>query len=100
MMRMLLTGERFTAQHAYECGLVSHIADGDLDEYTANLAAEMAKAASTTLILGKRGFYQQKEMTIEEAYEFAGRVMAGNFAMADSQEGVSSFLEKRLPQWK
>lgn len=96
---MLLTRERFTAQHAYEVGLVSHIAQGDLDEFTEKLAAEIAKAASSTLILGKRGYYRQKEMGIEEAYEFAGKVMAGNFVMDDSQEGVSAFLEKRDPKW-
>jgi enoyl-CoA hydratase/carnithine racemase len=56
---MFLTGERFTAQHAFECGFVSHIAEGDLDEYTVNLAAQIAKAASTTLLLGKRAFYRQ-----------------------------------------
>lgn len=96
---MLLTGEQFSALKAYECGLVSHIAEGDLDEYVVNLAAEIAKAASTTLILGKRGFYEQKDMGIVEAYELAGKVMAGNFDMKDSKEGISAFFEKRAPKW-
>src|SRR6202044_3826271 len=61
-LRMLLTGERFSAQQAYEAGIVSHIAAGDLDEYTLNLAIEIAKAASSTLILGKRAFYEQLDM--------------------------------------
>jgi enoyl-CoA hydratase/carnithine racemase len=96
---MLLTGERFTAQHAYECGMVSHIARGDLDEYTTNLAIHIAMAASTTLFLGKRGFYRQREMGIVDAYEFAGDVMARNFLMNDSKIGVSAFVEKREARW-
>jgi enoyl-CoA hydratase/carnithine racemase len=96
---MLLTGERFSAQQALECGMVSHIAEGDLDEYTSRLATHIAKAASTTLFLGKRGFYQQKELGIVDAYEFAGKVMARNFCLNDSKEGVSSFVEKREAKW-
>ena len=99
MLRMLLTGERFTAQRAFECGLVSHIAEGDLDKYTQDLAAQIAGAASTTLFLGKRGYYQQKELGIAEAYEFAGKVMASNFCLDDSKEGVAAFIEKREPRW-
>lgn len=98
-LRMLLTGELFSASHAYECGLVSHVAEGDLDEYTTSLASEIAKAASTTLFLGKRGFYEQKDLGIVDAYEFAGKVMARNFAMNDSREGVSAFIEKREARW-
>ena len=96
---MLLTGEKFSALHAYECGLVSHIAEGDLDEYTSRLAAEIARAASTTLFLGKRAFYEQTDLRIAGAYEFAGKIMARNFGMKDSREGVSAFIEKRKTRW-
>jgi len=96
---MLFTGEPISAQHAYECGLISHVATGDLDEFTAKLANDIAEAASTTLFLGKRGFYQQKDMGVVKAYEFAGEIMARNFCLADSKEGVTAFFEKRKPQW-
>ena len=97
---MLLTGEPFSAQKAYDCGLVSHISrGGDLNEFTMKLAEEIAQAASTTLVLGKRGYYQQRDMGIVDAYEFAGRVMAGNFSMRDSKEGITAFFEKRPPKW-
>lgn len=98
-LRMLLTGEPFSALQAYECGLVSHIADGDLDEYTSKLAAHIAMAASTTLFLGKRGFYEQKDLRIVDAYEFTGKVMARNFCLEDSKEGILAFIEKRRPEW-
>ena len=97
---MLLTGEHFSAQKAYECGLVSHIAEGELNEFTMKLAQDIGTAASTTLFLGKRGYYRQKDMELAEAYEFAGRVMAGNFAMRDSKEGISAYFEKRSPKWE
>ena len=97
---MLLTGEQFSAQQAYDCGLISHIAEGDLDEYTTVLARDIAKAASTTLILGKRAFYEQKDLNIVEAYEFSGKVIARNFCLRDSKEGVSAFIEKRAPKWR
>lgn len=99
-LRMLFTGERLSAQQAYAYGLISHISEGDLDEYTSSLAGNIAKAASTALFLGKRGFYQQKDLGIVEAYEFTGKVMARNFCLADSKEGVSAFIEKRKPEWK
>ena len=89
-LRMLFTGEQFSAQQAYAYGLVSHISKGDLDEFTSNLAASIAKATSTTLFLGKRGFYEQKDLGIVDAYEFTGKVMARNFCLEDTKEGVSA----------
>jgi len=94
-----MTGERFSAEQAYQCGLVSHIAEGDLDGYTAKFAAQIAQSASSTLFLGKRGFYEQRDLGIVEAYDLAGKVMAGNFLGKDSTEGVSAFIEKREPKW-
>jgi enoyl-CoA hydratase/carnithine racemase len=97
---MLLTGERFSAQQAYASGLISHIADEELDKFTSNLALYIAQAASTTLILGKRGFYEQKDLRIADAYEFTGKIMARNFCLEVSKKGVSAFIEKRRPEWK
>ena len=97
---MFFPGEQFSANQAYTCGLISHIAEGNLDEYTANLAAHIAAAQRCFWGSGTfRNFYQRKDLGIVEAYEFARRVMAGNFSLGDTKEGVSAFIEKRKSEW-
>jgi len=99
---MLLTGESLSAQQAHDRGLVSHIAppqDG-LDEFTSGVAEQVARAATTTLVVGKRAFYRHREMRTGDAYGFAAGVMAGNFGMRDSKEGIAAFFEKRAPRWE
>jgi enoyl-CoA hydratase/carnithine racemase len=98
-MRMLLTGEEFSAAQALEMGLISHVARTDLEVFTRDLAARIAMAASSTLLVGKRGVYGQAEMGVKEAYDFAGKVMADSFVMEDAKQGVTAFLEKRQPTW-
>ena len=44
-------------------------------------------------------FYKQIEMGMEEAYAYAGEVMACNMMADDAQEGFTAFLEKRQPIW-
>jgi enoyl-CoA hydratase/carnithine racemase len=46
---------------------------------------------------GKRGFYQQMDMSLEKAYELAGRVIAESFAHAEGREGMNAFIDKRPP---
>ena len=100
-LRMLLTGESLSAQQAHDRGLVSHIApQGGLDEFTSGVAEQVARAATTTLVVGKRAFYRQREMGTGDAYGFAAGVMAGNFGMRDSKEGIAAFFEKRAPRWE
>lgn len=45
-------------------------------------------------------FYQQLNMPIEQAYEFASCTMADNMMAADAQEGIDAFIAKRPPVWQ
>ena len=48
---------------------------------------------------GKRAFYEQAEMNLEDAYRFAAGVMTQNMLHAEANEGICAFLEKREPNW-
>ena len=49
--------------------------------------------------LGKAAFYRQVEMPQSSAYAMTKDVIAGNAALADGQEGMKAFLEKRPAVW-
>lgn len=45
-------------------------------------------------------FQRQLRMPLDEAYTFAGDVMAGNMLAEDVAEGIDAFIEKRRPVWQ
>jgi len=49
--------------------------------------------------IGKRAFYDQLEMGLDQAYAHTGQVMVENMLYRDTEEGIAAFLEKRPPQW-
>lgn len=100
-MEMLLTGEPITADVAKDWGLVNRIVPSDkLEEETMNLARQIAKASSTILRIGKQAFYNQIRLNRPDAYRMAEQIMCANLLESDAKEGISAFLEKRLPRWK
>ena len=100
-MRMLLTGDPITADEALAHGLVSDVvSDETLDEAVADLAARVAKASAATVSIGKQAFYEQLRLSTGDAYTKMSEVMTQNALMADAQEGIGAFLEKREPVWQ
>lgn len=100
-MEMLLFGEPVEAREAWRMGLVNRVVTqgSALDEATA-LAARIAAKSGATVRIGKRAFYEQREMTLAEAYDYAAQVMAENLMIPDAEEGVGAFIEKREPRWE
>jgi len=100
-MRMLLTGDMVGAEEAHQLGLISDIAEAsNLTETTMALATRIAEKSPATLKIGKEAFYQQVEMDLPEAYQFAANVMVMNMLEPDAEEGIGAFIEKRAPSWK
>ena len=48
---------------------------------------------------GKEAFYNQAEMGLAEAYDYASRVMVENMMARDAEEGIGAFIERRSPEW-
>jgi enoyl-CoA hydratase/carnithine racemase len=99
-MEMLLTGDAITAAEAERIGLVNRVVPAQqLVEETMKLARQIASASGQTVALGKRAFYEQLPLACSAAYGVAQSVMVENAGIADAQEGMRAFLEKRQPRW-
>ena len=97
---MLTTGEFLSAESALVLGLINRaVPEGDLAAETRALAAKVTSKLGSAVRIGKRTFYQQLEMTLDDAYAHTGRVIAENMLDADTAEGVQAFLDKRPPDW-
>lgn len=98
---MLMTGEFISAQQAVQFGLINHAVPSEqLDECVNQLAQHILNKSPLAVKIGKQMFYQQLNMPIEQAYEFASDTMAKNMMAADAQEGIDAFIEKRQPVWQ
>ena len=98
---MLTTGEFIETGRAQEIGLINRAVPHDqLHEATDALADQIAAKLGAAVRIGKRAFYDQLEMPIDQAYAHTGEVMVENMMYRDTEEGISAFLEKRPPEWK
>jgi enoyl-CoA hydratase/carnithine racemase len=97
-MEMLLTGEPISAQRALEWGLVNRVVASDqLDGEVQKLAETIAAKPPATVAAGKRAFYRQMDLGLEQAYALASGVIAASFAHEEGRAGMDAFIEKRPP---
>jgi enoyl-CoA hydratase/carnithine racemase len=97
-MEMLLTGEPIGAARALEWGLVNKVVPpAELDDAVLALARTLAAKPPATVAAGKRAFYQQMNLGLEQAYALASGVIAASFAHAEGRAGMDAFIEKRPP---
>jgi enoyl-CoA hydratase/carnithine racemase len=97
-LEMLLTGEPISAARALEWGLVNKVVPAEeLDRAVMELAETLAAKPPATVAAGKRAFYQQMELGLEQAYALATGVLSASFAHEEGRAGMDAFIEKRPP---
>ena len=100
-MEMLLTGDMIDAKKAKQIALINNYFDEKSLSYEVNLIAKkITSKSSLTLKIGKKAFYDQSEMNVGDAYQYASEIMIKNMMEYDAEEGINAFLEKRNPEWK
>ncbi|MEO9139789.1 MAG: enoyl-CoA hydratase family protein [Jatrophihabitans sp.] len=96
--RYYLTGEKFDADAAARCGLLSSVVE-DLD-------AEITAITDALRLCSPQGLAETKPVTtarIRESFEAGAQDMqsmsARLFSSEEAREGMMSFLQKRAPRW-
>ncbi len=100
-MEMLLLGEFLPAARVGEMGLVNRVVPlAELEDASMEMARIIADKSPAAVKIGKRAFYEQLEMPLEQAYAFAGRTMAENMMAKDTVAGLDAFTRKEpMPEW-
>ena len=99
-MKMLLTGDMIGSIEAKRISLINdHVPSKNLSIEVMNLARKIASKSMQTVKIGKSAFYKQAELSLHEAYKYTSEIMTENTLNEDAKEGISSFLEKRDPNW-
>ncbi|HUV21862.1 MAG TPA: enoyl-CoA hydratase, partial [Gammaproteobacteria bacterium] len=100
-MEMLLLGEFLPAERIAEMGLVNSVVPEDqVADEAMRMARIIADKSSAAVKIGKEAFYRQAEMTLDEAYQYAGWAMAENMMARDAEAGIGAFVTKQpMPDW-
>ncbi|KAM7342125.1 enoyl-CoA hydratase domain-containing protein 3, mitochondrial-like isoform 1-T1 [Cochliomyia hominivorax] len=97
---MLMTGHPVTAEDAYKLGLASRVVpENELNNEINKIVNAIKNKSRSVLALGKEFFYNQLELSMQEAYQQGTKKMTDNLQLKDSQEGLRGFMEKRKPVW-
>ncbi|MCK5362288.1 MAG: enoyl-CoA hydratase [Gammaproteobacteria bacterium] len=98
---LLVTGAFVDAQTAARDGLINRaVPEYQLDAEVTRLAESIIANPAVGIEIGKQMFYRQLELNLEDAYDYAGGVMARNMMAEDAREGIAAFLGKREPKWR
>jgi enoyl-CoA hydratase/carnithine racemase len=97
---MLVTGQFIEAKEAKEIGLINTISEiGQLEKTTDELALHITSKLGDAVKIGKEAFYRQSEMSLKDAYDYTGAVMAENMMFEQTKKGINLFLDKKTPEW-
>lgn len=97
---LFVTGERFSARHAYDIGLVNAVVPPEqLDEAVQKTLDELVTSGPQAVRACKAMALAVGRMGYEEARSSTAETVARLRVSDEGQEGLRAFLEKRKPTW-
>jgi enoyl-CoA hydratase/carnithine racemase len=98
---MMLLGERLDAHEAAELGLVNEAAPPEeLDMHVDALCEKLRQKAPLAVRQGLEALHAQDTLPLADALPMLRDRLRTLLTSDDAREGVSAFLQKRVPQWK
>jgi cyclohexa-1,5-dienecarbonyl-CoA hydratase len=101
--RMILTGDKISADEAYRLGIVESVTEkGQLDETVSKFAEEhlLPRSASSLRVANKAAMTMLSAIYSGNIKKVEALYLDELMSTTDAAEGITAFLEKRAPQWK
>jgi len=100
-MELILGGDLFGAEEALGMGLINRmVPHAELEQATAQWAAELAAGPPVAMALAKRSVYRNMEGDLPGALETETYAQRMCWDTEDATEGIQAFVEKRSPQFR
>ena len=98
---LTLTNRIFSAQEALQWGLVTRVVpDNELLAQARAVAVQLANGPTRAFGVSKRLLHSGWSETLETQMENESQAIADIARTGDAREGITAFLEKRLPKYK
>lgn len=97
----ILTGNIYSAQEAYQAGLVCKVTPpADYLNEAKALAKKIAEKSPIALRAAKQSILKSLNLPLEEGLQAERQLFYNLFDTADQKEGMQAFLEKRKPEFR
>jgi len=98
--RLMLTGQRVSAQTMLDAGLLSDVEAVDqVEDRVRGYCDLMSRGGPGALAATKSLLRQVPGMPIDEAFEWTASLSGRLFSSAEGREGMAAFTAKRDPSW-
>lgn len=100
VLEMSITGKSYTADEAFNSGLVTVISERDaIAEEVNSLARLICSNAPYAIRLGMEAFHNLSDLPDNERHNYLKDQLNKILLSDDAKEGISAFKEKRNPIW-
>lgn len=98
---VIYTGNHYTAQHAYELGIVNAVFEAEeFMDKVLEVARTIASRGPLAIAAAKRAVNQGIELTLLGGLQKEAEQFTELFGSEDQREGMRAFMEKRAPVFK
>jgi len=100
-MEAIFTGEPFSAQRAYELGMVNKLVEPNASlDAAIDLALRVCKAAPLAVWASRKIVLASETESDQNLIDMTNKEFAAVLASEDTKEGLTAFIEKRPPNWQ
>jgi enoyl-CoA hydratase len=100
-MEAILTGEPFSAQRAYELGMLNKLVEPNTAlDAALDLALRVCKAAPLAVWASRKIVLASETESDQTLIDMTNKEFGAVLASEDTKEGLTAFIEKRPPNWQ